>query len=150
MAYAEQFQSAQHAISGYSFQSGVEMSQLKSQLEAVPKKDDIIIQKTFGPEPEKKRGRRSFRFLLILIFGVFGVIAPFASIYIATFLGKTDISMFNSTMVMLLSVLLIVFLLINCFGELNSKHYKGFAAGIVFLLISLISFMFNLVIFINL
>ena len=52
---------------------------------------------------------------LTVLFGLFGVLAPFASIYIATFMGESDIAMFNSSMLMFLSVLLMVFLIINFF-----------------------------------
>ncbi|MFA5125890.1 MAG: hypothetical protein WC462_02720 [archaeon] len=87
---------------------------------------------------------------LTVLFGLFGVIVPFGAVYVATFLGKTDMASFNSTMMMLLSVLLIVFLVINCFSNFNDNHKKIFILGLLFLLLSMISFIWNLIIFVTL
>jgi len=87
---------------------------------------------------------------LTVLFGLFGIMAPFAAIYVATFLGKSEMASFNSTMIMLLSVLLVVFLVINCFGNFISNHKRIFIVGLLFLLLSMISFIWNLLIFVAL
>ncbi|MFA5360950.1 MAG: hypothetical protein WC290_00705, partial [archaeon] len=87
---------------------------------------------------------------LTVLFGLFGVLAPFASIYIATFMGKSDIAMFNSSMLMFLSVLLMVFLIINSFHNFLNNNKRVFLLGVLFLLFTIVSFVLNLTFFINL
>ncbi|MGI6589598.1 MAG: hypothetical protein ACOX1V_02950 [Candidatus Iainarchaeum sp.] len=87
---------------------------------------------------------------LTVLFGLFGVLAPFASIYVATFMGKSDMAMINSSMLMFLSVLLMVFLVINSFHNFLNNNKKVFLIGIIFLLFTIISFIFNLNFFIKL
>jgi hypothetical protein len=93
--------------------------------------------------------RELIKDVLVIIFGVLGIGAPFFSVFVATFLGKTDISVFNSTMLMLLSILIIVYQLIISFNNLFNQRKKMFIIGLIFLLLDLISFLFNLVIFVN-
>lgn len=87
---------------------------------------------------------------LTLLFGVFGIAAPFISIYIATFMGKTDMAMINSSMLMFLTVLLMVFLIINSFHNFLENNKKTFLVGVVFLLLTIISFILNLTFFMSL
>ena len=84
---------------------------------------------------------------LTVLFGLFGIIAPFVSIQIATFLGKSDISLFNSSMIMFLSVLLMIFLIINSFHNFLNNNKKTFFIGVIFLLLTIISFILNLTFF---
>jgi hypothetical protein len=84
---------------------------------------------------------------ITILFGVFGIVAPFVSIYIATFMGKSDIAMINSSLLMFLSVLLMVFLIINSFHNFLENNKKTFLVGIIFLLLTIISFILNLTFF---
>jgi hypothetical protein len=86
---------------------------------------------------------------LTIIFGLLGIIAPFGAIHVATFMGANEISAFNSTMIMILSVLLIIFLVLNAFGNFMANRKKIFIAGLVLICLNLISFIWNLLIFIN-
>jgi hypothetical protein len=92
----------------------------------------------------------SGRASLVILFGIFGIVAPFASINIATFMGHTDIGMFNSSMLLFLSVLLMVFLVINSFHNFLNNDKKTFIIGILFLLLTMISFIWNLLFFVTL
>ncbi len=87
---------------------------------------------------------------LTILFGVFGMVAPFVAIYIATFMGKSDIALFNSSMLMFLSVLLMVFLIINSFHNFLENNKKTFLLGVIFLLMAMISFILNLSFFMSL
>jgi len=87
---------------------------------------------------------------LTILFGIFGVAAPFLSITIATFMGKSDISMINSSLVMFLSVLLMVFLIISSFHNFLENNKKTFLLGIIFLFLTIISFILNLNFFMSL
>lgn len=84
---------------------------------------------------------------LTILFGIFGIVAPFLSIHIATFMGKTDIALFNSSMLMFLSVLLMVFLVINSFHNFLENNKRTFLVGIIFLLLTIVSFILNLTVF---
>lgn len=90
------------------------------------------------------------RTFLTVFFGILGLIAPFGGMFVATFGQKSDLSVFNSTMVMLLSVLLIVFLMINCFNNFNNNNKKMFIIGLILFFLCVVSFLYNLVLFINL
>jgi hypothetical protein len=94
--------------------------------------------------------REVLRNALVIIFGLLGIAAPFLSVFVATFLGKTNVSMFNSTMIMLLSILIIVYQLITSFNNFFNGHKRIFLLGILLLFIDLVSFLFNLTIFIAL
>jgi len=87
---------------------------------------------------------------LTVIFGLLGTIAPFGAVYIAMYMGATEISAFNSTMVMILSVLLLVFMVLNAFGNFMANRKKIFVIGLILICVDLISFIWNLLIFVNL
>lgn len=87
---------------------------------------------------------------LTVLFGLFGVLAPFASIYVAVFMGKSDIAIFNSSMLMFLSILLMIFLVINSFHNFLNNNKKVFLLGVLFLFVTIISFIFNMSFFIQL
>jgi|GEM_PF-5212707 len=82
--------------------------------------------------------------ILIIVFGLIGFFAPAFSIIIATFPGPQDIAMWNSTMLMVLSLLVIVFLVIKTFGFYFSTHKKLFIVTLILLILSVISFVMNL------
>jgi len=85
-----------------------------------------------------------------VLFGIIGILAPFGAILVSVFGGSADLAAFNGMMLMFLSVLLNVFLIINCFHNFNTGNKKVFIIGIVLLLLCLISFIYHLVIFVNL
>lgn len=90
------------------------------------------------------------RGLLTVLFGVLGIIAPIGSIQVLkSFGGDSEIASFNSMMILILSVLLLVFLIVDCFTNFNNDDKKLFLVGLFFFLCSLVSFLFNLIIFIN-
>ncbi|MFA6268510.1 MAG: hypothetical protein WCW13_05220 [archaeon] len=90
------------------------------------------------------------RSFFTVVFGFLGIVTPFASIFAATFMGKSDLATINSTMLMVLSILLIVFLVINCFNNFNNNSKKMFIIGIILFFLSIVSFVFNLSIFVAL
>ncbi|MFA5930708.1 MAG: hypothetical protein WC821_00175 [archaeon] len=90
------------------------------------------------------------RGLLTILFGVLGIIAPIGSIQVLISVGgDSEIASFNSMMILILSVLLLVFLIVDCFTNFNNDNKKLFLVGLFFFLCGLVSFMFNLIIFIN-
>jgi len=99
-------------------------------------------------EKEKCAGKISM--VLVFVFGVIGIFAPFLSIFIATFKGVSDISIFNSTMMLVLSLLVIVFQVVHSFSAFNNNQKRAFVVGVIILFICIISFMLNLAIFVNL
>jgi len=84
---------------------------------------------------------------LTVLFGIFGIVAPFVSIQIATFMGKSDIAMFNGSMLMILSVLLMIFLIISSFHNFLDNNKKTFLLGLIFLFLTAVSFILNLTFF---
>jgi len=90
------------------------------------------------------------RVSVTLLFGFLGIIAPIVSVYVATFLGKSDLSVINSSLIMFLSALLIVFLIINCFSNFIKNNKRSFILGLILLLLSIYSFISNMLIFITL
>jgi len=93
-------------------------------------------------EPAPKRKMMS---VLPILAGVGSIITPFASSYIVQTMPMSDLTLFNSGMLLILSVLLMVFLVISCFNNLFNKHFKLFALGVIILILGLISFMWNLI-----
>ncbi|MFA6065166.1 MAG: hypothetical protein WCW44_00450 [archaeon] len=90
------------------------------------------------------------RNFMTILFGLLSIVAPIAGVYVATFAGKTDIAVINSSMIMFLSVLLLVFLLSNAFANFMANHKKMFILGIILLCLGLISFIYHLLLFIAL
>ena len=87
---------------------------------------------------------------LTVLFGLFGIAAPFVAIQIATFMGKSDIALFNSSMLMFLSVLLMLFLIINSFHNFLENNKRTFLLGLIFLFLTAVSFILNLTFFMSL
>jgi len=90
------------------------------------------------------------RNFLTILFGILGIFAPMGGVYVATFAGKTQMAAINSSMIMFLSVLLLVFLVSNAFANFMSNHKKMFILDLFLLCLGLISFIFNLILFVNL
>jgi len=132
-------------------EGNIGLSNMSRSNEESKRNDEISVQsRSFNLAKKPVPGRELPKTLLLFIFGIAGIIAPFGGVYIATFMGKSDVSMFNSMLVMLLSTLLIVFLLINSFVSINEKKYKRFFIGILFLLVNIISFIWNILIYVTL
>lgn len=87
---------------------------------------------------------------LIFIFGILGFLAPPFSIVIATLNGKSTISMLNSTMIMILSLLIIVFFVIKAFDLFFSRKKNLFILNLIFLIIIVLSFLLHLSAFLKL
>lgn len=88
--------------------------------------------------------------LVVILFGLIGVFAPAGSIFVASLKGNVIFAQFNSTMLMVLPLLVIVFFVIKTFDFLFNRNTKLFIATIIFLLLVLISFILNLITFISL
>lgn len=86
----------------------------------------------------------------VALFGIIGFLAPPFSLVVATFNGKTSISLFNSTMIMVLSVLVIVFLVIKAFDLFFARKKGLFVLDFVLLVLSIFSFLIHLLAFIRL
>ena len=94
---------------------------------------------------DKKNGFRSL--IVIALMGGVGIIIPFLSSFVATFKGVTELSLFNSSMLLVLSILVILFLLIKTVGALFDSNSKLFFFGIVFVVANIISLMAGLMIY---
>jgi len=94
--------------------------------------------------PNDCNGMCIFSFIL----GIANLFVPFAANHVATFLGKTDIATFNSNMLMILSVLIVVFLTVNCIGHMNNRNNRYFFLTTVLLVINLVILVFNFATFI--
>jgi len=88
-------------------------------------------------------------FLMVIIFGIIGTVAPWGSIYVATFKGITDLSRFNSSMLMILSLLVLVLLIIEATSALYNNKVKMLLLCILFAILSLSSFLYNMIIFVT-
>lgn len=88
--------------------------------------------------------------LVVLFFGLIGVFAPIGSIYVSALRGQQFFAQFNSTLLMLLTLLVIVFFIIKSFDFLFNKNSKLFLLSLGLLIIILLSFFYNLLIFISL
>ena len=94
---------------------------------------------------EKKDSLRSL--IMASLMGGTGIIIPFLSIFVATFKGVSEISMFNSIMLMLLSILIILFLIIRSAGSFFDNDSRLFISTVVFIVVNLISLIYNLTVF---
>jgi len=90
------------------------------------------------------------QFFLMILMGLIGFIAPFFSVFVATFIGITDQSLFNGTMLFLLSILSILFLFIKGLSSIFNRAPKLFFLALPLIIISVISLIYNLLIFITL
>ncbi len=86
----------------------------------------------------------------MLFFGLLGLLAPPFSIIVAALDGRSTISMINSTVIMLLAILIIVFFVIKSFDLFFARKKELFILNLALLLIVLVSFIFNLVVFLTL
>ena len=81
---------------------------------------------------------------MLSLMGGTGIIVPFLSIFVATFKGVSDLSLFNSSMLMVLSLLIIVFLLVKSIFALFTSDSKLFICGVLFIMVDIISVVFSL------
>jgi hypothetical protein len=99
-------------------------------------------------EEFKQQKLSSFKdFSRIIVFGLLGLIVPVIANIVATFKGISDLSMFNSSLLYLLSILIIVLLLVKAISSFNNNAPKSFVFGVVFTLLNIISIVFNLSIY---
>ena len=94
---------------------------------------------------QKEKSLRAL--IMVLLLGGVGIIIPFLSIFVVTFRGITELSMFNSTVLFILAVLMLLFLVIKSAGSFFSNDAGLFVAGIVFIVANIISLMYNLIIY---
>ncbi|HNV01519.1 MAG TPA: hypothetical protein PKK60_03770 [archaeon] len=87
--------------------------------------------------------------LLILFFGLIGFLAPMGSIFVTEIKGQQFFVQFNSTLLMILSLLIMVFFIIKLFDYLFNRDNKYLAITILILLLILFSFLYHLMIFIS-
>ncbi len=88
--------------------------------------------------------------ILSMALGAANLAFPFSENHFATFMGKSDIATFNSNMLMILSVLILVFLVVTCIGHMNNRNNRYFLITAVMLVIDMIVFVYNFSIFITL
>jgi hypothetical protein len=88
--------------------------------------------------------------VLSMAFGVANLFVPFGANYVSKFMGKTEIGAFNSNMLMILSLLIIVFLAVSCIGHMNNRNNRFFFLTAIMLVINLIVFVYNFATFITL
>lgn len=88
--------------------------------------------------------------LLVVFFGLIGFLCPIGSIFVANLRGQQVFVQFNSTVLMLLTLLVIIFFIIKSFDFLFNKNLKYFLITVLFLVLVLLSFFYNLMIFISL
>ncbi len=87
--------------------------------------------------------------ILSLALGIANLIIPFGAIHIATFMGHSEIATFNGNMLMILSLLIIVFLAVNCIGHMNNRNNRYFFITAIMLVVNLLVFVFNFATFIT-
>jgi glucan phosphoethanolaminetransferase (alkaline phosphatase superfamily) len=87
--------------------------------------------------------------LMVVFLGIVGFFAPIASIFVTGIKGQQIFVQFNSSMLMVLSLLVIVFFVIKSFDFFFNRNPKLFIISIITLLLIIISFMFNLVVFVS-
>ena len=85
--------------------------------------------------------------VMISLIGGIGIIIPFFSIFVATLRGITELSMFNSSTLLILSVLLIIFLITRSASAIFDGNSKLTMFGIVFIVANIISLVYNLTIY---
>ena len=85
--------------------------------------------------------------VMISLIGGVGIIIPFLSIFVATLRGMTELSMFNSSTLLILSVLLIIFLITRSASATFDGNSKLTMFGIVFIVANVISLIYNLTIY---
>ncbi|MBT4870722.1 MAG: hypothetical protein HON47_04060 [Candidatus Diapherotrites archaeon] len=93
----------------------------------------------------KEKSLRSL--MMISLMGGVGIIIPFIVILVATFKGVTELSMFNSMVLFVLSILILLFLVIKSASSFFNNDSRLFVAGIVFIVANLISLMYNITIY---
>ncbi|MBT7240867.1 MAG: hypothetical protein HN878_00065 [Candidatus Diapherotrites archaeon] len=93
----------------------------------------------------KEKSLRSL--MMISLMGGVGIIIPFIAILVATFKGVTELSMFNSMVLFVLSILILLFLVIKSASSFFNNDSRLFVAGIVFIVANLISLMYNITIY---
>ena len=91
--------------------------------------------------------QKSIAFLLIIEFCA--VLSSFFSVYVATFLDVSELSLQNGTMLLVLTMLLTIFLIVKSFNYLFEERKNLFYIGISFAIIGLIVFIFKVVEFIS-
>jgi len=89
--------------------------------------------------------KKSFQSIVILsLMGGVGIVLPVLSIFVATFKGVTELSLFNSAMLMVLAILVMLFVLIRSATAYLANDPKLFSFGIVFIVADLISLIYSL------
>ena len=84
---------------------------------------------------------------MVALMGGTGIIIPFLAIFVATFKGITDLSMFNSSNLLILSVLIVVFIITRTASAYFNSNPKLAIFGTVFIVANIISLIYNLIIY---
>ena len=85
----------------------------------------------------------------VAIFGPIGIIAPWLALFLLTYRGVSEISTFNCSMLLMLSMLVVLFLIINSVKAFNDNQKRVFIFGLALAALSLISFLYNLLVFVS-
>ena len=101
----------------------------------------------FDDEKKAEKKDRLRSLVMVSFMGGTGMIIPFLSIFVAIFKGVTEISIFNSSMLMILSILIILFLIIRSAGSFFDNDVKLFVSGVLFTMVNLISLIYNITVF---
>ena len=91
--------------------------------------------------------QRTVAFLLIV--EIFSISASFFSVYVATVLNVSNLSLQNGSMLLVLTMLLTVFLIVKSFNYLFEERKNLFYMGISFVIIGIIVFIFKVIEFIS-
>ena len=99
---------------------------------------DFDTEKTIS----KKMGFRSL--IMVCLMGGIGIIIPVIALFVATFKGVSELSLFNSTLLLVLSLLVVVFIAVRSIGALFDNDKKLVLAGLIFIVADVISLIINL------
>jgi hypothetical protein len=112
-------------------------------------KEDLV-EATSKPKQKERTGLDVFKPLLFeTALGVFSIIASFVSIYLATFLGVTNQSLFNASMLLLLTILITILLLIRSINHLFNQRRDLFLMGIIIFGINILVLVWKIIEFIS-
>ncbi|MDD3083583.1 MAG: hypothetical protein PHP82_01020 [Candidatus ainarchaeum sp.] len=94
--------------------------------------------------------RNGNKFVLFEIFiGIFGIICSIFSVFVATFIGVTTLSLQNGSLLLLLSILILVFLTIRTIYYFFENRKKIALLCFILVLINIFVFLLKLIEFIS-
>lgn len=89
-----------------------------------------------------------FIFFEILV-GFLGIICSFASVFVATFIGVTQLSLQNGSLLLLLAILIFIFLIIRLINYIFEDSKKNMLICFIILSLNILVFVLNVLKFIS-